>query len=160
MNGTGGVCLEQASLNSQMLTFDCCSSTNRMIFLGETFSGFVTVHNDSQEVVKEVLLKVCKMKFHRPLIVNSELFRDIHNYGLFLFSLLLSSFPPSSLFFFSLPFSPLLSFLLIFLSPLPPLLSPLLLVFLSPPLGGAPHSLTTNLPAGTTSDPPAQPRRV
>ena len=98
MNGTGGDCLEQASLNSQMLTFDCCSSTNRMIFLGETFSGFVTVHNDSQEVVKEVLLKVCKMKFHRPLIVNSELFRDIHNYGYF-FSL--SSFlpfllPPSS----------------------------------------------------------------
>ena len=61
VSGTGGDCLEQASLNSQMLTFDCCSSTNRMIFLGETFSGFVTVHNDSQEVVKEVLLKVCKM---------------------------------------------------------------------------------------------------
>ena len=31
----------------------------RMIFLGETFSGFVTVHNDSQDMVKEVSLKVC-----------------------------------------------------------------------------------------------------
>lgn len=31
-----------------------------MIFLGETFSGFVTVHNDSQDMVKEVSLKVCK----------------------------------------------------------------------------------------------------
>lgn len=29
-----------------------------MIFLGETFSGFVTVHNDSQDMVKEVSLKV------------------------------------------------------------------------------------------------------
>lgn len=29
-----------------------------MIFLGETFSGFVTVHNDSPDVVKEVSLKV------------------------------------------------------------------------------------------------------
>ena len=35
-------------------------STGRMIFLGETFSGFVTVHNDSQQVVKEVILKVRK----------------------------------------------------------------------------------------------------
>ena len=32
-----------------------CSSN---IFLGETFCGFVTVHNDSQETVKEVVLKV------------------------------------------------------------------------------------------------------
>ena len=31
----------------------------RMIFLGETFSGFVTVHNDAQDMVKEVSLKVC-----------------------------------------------------------------------------------------------------
>lgn len=29
-----------------------------MIFLGETFSGFVTVHNDSQETVRDVNLKV------------------------------------------------------------------------------------------------------
>ncbi len=29
-----------------------------MIFLGETFSGFVTVHNDSQDMVKDVSLKV------------------------------------------------------------------------------------------------------
>ena len=33
-------------------------SSVRMIFLGETFSGFVTVHNDSQDMVKEVSLKV------------------------------------------------------------------------------------------------------
>ena len=31
---------------------------HRMIFLGETFSGFVTAHNDSQELVKEVVLRV------------------------------------------------------------------------------------------------------
>ena len=29
-----------------------------MIFLGETFNGFISVHNHSQEVVKEVILKV------------------------------------------------------------------------------------------------------
>ncbi len=29
-----------------------------MIFLGETFSGFVTAHNDSQDLVKEVVLRV------------------------------------------------------------------------------------------------------
>jgi hypothetical protein len=29
-----------------------------MIFLGETFSGFVTVHNDSKETVRDVNLKV------------------------------------------------------------------------------------------------------
>jgi len=31
---------------------------HRMIYLGETFNGFVTVHNDSSELVREVTLKV------------------------------------------------------------------------------------------------------
>ena len=35
-----------------------CVCVCRMIFLGETFSGFVTAHNDSQDLVKEVVLKV------------------------------------------------------------------------------------------------------
>ena len=30
----------------------------RLIFLGETFNGFISVHNDSQDVAKDVAVKV------------------------------------------------------------------------------------------------------
>ena len=30
----------------------------RLIFLGETFNGFISVHNDSQDIAKEVAVKV------------------------------------------------------------------------------------------------------
>lgn len=35
---------------------------HRNIFLGETFSSYISVHNDSNQVVKDILVKVCKDK--------------------------------------------------------------------------------------------------
>lgn len=34
----------------------------RNIFLGETFSSYISVHNDSNQVVKDILVKVCEEK--------------------------------------------------------------------------------------------------
>ena len=35
-----------------------CVCAHRLIFLGETFNGFISVHNDSQDLAKEVAVKV------------------------------------------------------------------------------------------------------
>ncbi len=45
-----------------------------MIFLGETFSGFVTAHNDSQELVKDVVIRVSlqylvALEYEYPLLI-------------------------------------------------------------------------------------------
>lgn len=34
------------------------TSPYRNIFLGETFSSYISVHNDSSQVVKDILVKV------------------------------------------------------------------------------------------------------
>lgn len=39
------------------------SHHHRNIFLGETFSSYISVHNDSSQVVKDILVKVqCVIK--------------------------------------------------------------------------------------------------
>lgn len=38
----------------------CC----RLIFLGETFNGFISVHNDSQDIAKGVAVKVHHLDSH------------------------------------------------------------------------------------------------
>ena len=48
---------------------------HRNIFLGEVFSSYVSVHNDSNQPVKDIVIKVCRIDLplyqsKSPLVVH------------------------------------------------------------------------------------------
>ena len=63
MNKSFIVLLRKLFKSSKILTV-CVSALHRNIFLGETFSSYISVHNDSNQVVKDILVKVLYEKRH------------------------------------------------------------------------------------------------
>lgn len=61
----------------------CIFFKYRNIFLGETFSSYISVHNDSNQVVKDILVKVCEIYILDLLKTNKRSWLFSYNISAF-----------------------------------------------------------------------------